>query len=293
MRRVDLRKSLAGVTALVCLMGTLCVPAGAAVDMYDGHWRFTIAPYAWFPTVNGTVNFTAPGTLSSSNLGMLLGASPPPGTTVGVTLTPGNYLSSLNFAFLGYFEARKDNWSVFADVMDMSLASQSSAVTTVNIGRGPFQISPSFNTTTYASFQGLIATLAASYTVAHKDMSTLDVFGGGQYISVTTGVNWSLVGPRDLFPQSGNLSASQSLLAGVVGIKGNWQLGDSRWFVPYLFDVGGGGFSTWQGTAGIGYAFSWGDVILNYRYLYVDEGSGNLLQGVSLSGPMLGVAFHF
>ena len=45
--------------------------------------------------------------------------------------------------------------------------------------------------------------------------------------------------------------------------------------------------------AGVGYSFSWGDVALTYRQLYLDMGSGNLVQNMTLSGPMLGVAFHF
>ncbi len=275
-----------------CLVPSVSMPAGAAVDMYDGRWHFTLAPYVWLPTINGTLNLQAPGTRSSS-LGGLLGATPPPGTTVAVTLGPSSYLSNLNFAFLGYFEARKSNWSLFTDVIDISAATQKSSVTTVDFGRGPIQISPSFNTNTSASFSSLIATLAVGYTVVHKDMSTLDVFGGGQYINISASVNWSLTGPRDLFPQSGSLGRSQELLAGVAGIKGNLQLGTSRWFVPYFFDVGTGGFSTWQAMAGIGYAFSWGDVALTYRHLYVDTPSGNVIQNTTLDGPMLGVVFHW
>jgi hypothetical protein len=82
-------------------------------------------------------------------------------------------------------------------------------------------------------------------------------------------------------------------VAGVAGINGNIQLGSSRWFIPYDLDGRGGGFTTYQAMAGIAYAFSWGDVALTYRHLYVDLGSGGALRNLTLSGRMLGVALHW
>jgi hypothetical protein len=283
--------------ALGALCCSLATASSAETDMYDGHLRFTFIPYLWFPTINGTLNFTAPGNLGSGGGGGGGGNLPtlPSGTTVGVTVGPNDYLTHLNFAFLGYLEARKGNWSVFTDVITMDLSSQNSDVTTFNVGNGPVHLDPTFNSSTTAAFSTTIATLAGSYTVLHRNMTTLDVFAGAQLVSANATVNWSLNGPRGQFPQSGTLSAGQELVAGVAGIKGSIQLGgaDSRWFIPYYFDVGGGGFTTYQAMAGIAYAFSWGDVALTYRHLYVDMGSGGMVQNLTLSGPMLGVGFHF
>src|SRR5271170_4223204 len=97
------------------LAGLLCAFATAAsadTDMYDGHWRFTFAPYIWAPTINGTLNFTAPGAQGGASLPNQI----PPGTNIGVTVGPNSYLTNLNSAFLGYFEVRKSNWSAFTDV---------------------------------------------------------------------------------------------------------------------------------------------------------------------------------
>jgi len=280
--------------AVVSLAGLLCslvTAASADTNMYDGQWRFTFVPYLWFPTINGTLNFTTPGPRGGANLP----GQTPPGTNVGVTLGPNSYLTNLNFAFLGYFEVRKSNWSVFADLITMSLSSQTSEVTTFDIGQGRVNLDPSVNTSTSSSFSTTLATLAGSYTVLHQNNTTLDVFAGAQLASANAGVSWTLTGPRGMFPQSGTASGSQQVIAGIGGIKGNIQLGgaDSRWFIPYLFDVGGGGFTTYQAMAGIAYAFSWGDVALTYRHLYIDMGSGNLVQNFTMSGPMLGVGFHW
>jgi hypothetical protein len=210
-----------------------------------------------------------------------------------VEIEASSYLTNLNFAFLGYLEARKGNWSVFTDVVTMSVSDLGSTVDSVDFGLGPVHIDPSFNTGTNTSLQTTIATLAASYTLAHRDMTTLDLFLGAQLVSATVGVNWSLAGARGLFPQSGNASAGSTLVDGVVGIKGNLQLGASHWFIPYYLDVGEGGYSTYEAMAGIAYAFSWGDVALTYRHLYIDMGTSGLVQNLTLSGPMLGVAFHW
>jgi len=286
-------RAAVGILIVGGLALALPMPAGAAVDMYDGRWHYTVAPYLWVPTINGTLNFAAPGSLGNLGGGGMLGGGLPSGTTVGVTLGPSALFSNLNFGFLGYFEARKANWSVFTDVIYMSLSSQNTSVTTVNVGLGPININPSFNSSTSTSFQTFLGTLAASYTMVHTDQGTLDVFAGGQIASLNATVNWSLVGPLGAFPQSGTLSRSQSLVAGIGGIKGTVKLGGGNWFLPYFLDAGGGGFTTWQAMAGVGYAFSWGDVVLTYRHLYLDMGSGGLVQSTSMSGPMLGVVWHF
>jgi hypothetical protein len=45
--------------------------------------------------------------------------------------------------------------------------------------------------------------------------------------------------------------------------------------------------------AGIGYRFDWGDLVLAFRNISYDQGGGKHLQNVSLTGPLLGVTFHW
>jgi opacity protein-like surface antigen len=83
--------------------------------------------------------------------------------------------------------------------------------------------------------------------------------------------------------------------AGIVGAKGRAKLGESDWFLNYYADVGGwSNLFTWQGALGVGYAFRWGEVILDYRYLYYNEsGRDKLIDWVSFGGFALGVNFRF
>jgi hypothetical protein len=50
---------------------------------------------------------------------------------------------------------------------------------------------------------------------------------------------------------------------------------------------------TWQASAGIAYRFNWGDVSLLYRHLAWEFGSGDRLNDISGSGPLLAAKFVF
>jgi opacity protein-like surface antigen len=79
-----------------------------------------------------------------------------------------------------------------------------------------------------------------------------------------------------------------------VGAKGLAKLGAGDWFVNYYVDVGGGSSAfTWQGIAGLGYAFKWGDVILDYRYLYYSQSGDKLIDNLGFGGFALGARFNF
>ena len=135
--------------------------------------------------------------------------------------------------------------------------------------------------------------------------ANLDVIGGFRYLSLDATTNWQLSanvtvtdpvgGATATFQRQGSVSKSDTLWAGIVGAKGRAKLGASDWFVNYYADVGGwSDLFTWQGAAGIGYAFRWGEVLLDYRYLYYSQsGQDKLIDNVSFGGFALGVNFRF
>jgi len=96
------------------------------------------------------------------------------------------------------------------------------------------------------------------------------------------------------FASSGSASDRVDLWDGIVGVRGAIGLGSGKWAIPYYLDVGTGSSAlTWQGTAGIEYRYSWGDLQLLYRYLYYDMKGDKLLQNVSFQGPAIGANFRF
>lgn len=64
--------------------------------------------------------------------------------------------------------------------------------------------------------------------------------------------------------------------------------------MPYYIDVGTGQTQlTWQGIAGLGHAFSWGDLIAVWRYIDYRFKSGEKFGRLSMNGPAIGAAFHW
>ncbi len=69
-----------------------------------------------------------------------------------------------------------------------------------------------------------------------------------------------------------------NLWTGIIGVKGRMMLGAGDWFINYYADVGSGySTTTWQGIGGVGYAFKWGEVILDYRTLHYNVGGQKLI----------------
>ena len=64
--------------------------------------------------------------------------------------------------------------------------------------------------------------------------------------------------------------------------------------MPFYLDVGTGATKlTWQAAGGVGYSYHWGDVVAVWRYLDWNNKSGKSIADLNMSGPQLGVAFHF
>jgi len=141
------------------------------------------------------------------------------------------------------------------------------------------------------SLQGI-----ASYTAARNDQAALDIFGGVRYAGVKTSIGWNLSGESGLLGRSGALSDKMDLVDGIVGVRGQVLFGsERRWFMPYYVDVGAGNNSnkTWQGYAGAGYRYGWGDLLLVYRYLDYRTDSSKLVDNLHLGGPVLAATFRW
>jgi hypothetical protein len=270
-------KVWAGATALLGLALAACAPAGAAEDAYDGRWHFSLTPYVWVPSIDGTLNFNTPP-----------GASGQP----QVSITPINFLEYLNVPVMLAGEARKGNWSLFTDIVYVDFSGEKAVVKSVSGPLGLVQVP--IDAGSQVGLRGTVWTLGGSYTAIRGPSATLDVLGGFRYLSVTASLDWQFSGGIGLLPASGSFSQSEHLWTAIVGVKGKVKLGTGNWFVPYYLDVGtASSTQTWQAVAGIGYALTWGDVLLVYRHLQYDGGDDKLIGQLRLGGPALGVSFRF
>ena len=267
---------LALITAVI-----FTVPAQAQSAQPADPWKFSVMLYLWAPTIDGTVNYSPPSS----------GGSP------SVEAEPDNYLESLEAALMISGEVRKDRWLAFTDFIYLDLSGESSTVKSINFGGSI--VSSSANVSTQFSLKGTVWTLGAGYAALPGRPVALDVFGGLRYAGLEPSTDWQIAttvtgpGGGQTFPSSGSISERTDLWNGIIGVKGQFWIGDSNWSIPYYLDVGAGSGVTWQGALGIAYSFSRIDVKLMYRHLYFDQGSDKLIQDMSFSGPALGVAFRF
>jgi hypothetical protein len=261
-------------------------PAHAVSPAPSDMWTFAVRPYLWLPNVNGTLKYDIP-----------------PGSGGGPTVDLGNYiLENLSIAAMISGEARKGEWSIVTDFIYLDVNSQNSKVASVDFAGpgGRIPVAAGADIGTNSSLTGAFWELVGTRTMAYNDKSSIDVLGGFRYLTIQASTNWQLAanvtgpGPGQSFARSGSISQRADLWDWIVGVRGRVGLDSGPWAIPYYFDVGTGSSTvTWQAMTGIEYNFNWGNVQLSYRYLYYNMKDDELLQGVSFSGPELGVTIRF
>jgi hypothetical protein len=241
------------VLAGAMLLSPLAAQAQTAAD--SGTWKFSVMPYLWLPDVKANLNVDS----------------------LSAEVKPDNYLDNLDFAAMLSGAARKGRWVIGSDLMYMHFSDSQSTVSAGGlINRGG-----------NVDIKGLVWTAAGGYSLILEPKSNLDVFAGFRYLGLDTKVNTDIVIGR-------SAEEKATIWAGIVGARGRVNLGDSNWFANGYVDLGGGSSAfTWQGVAGVGYAFDWGDVILDYRYLYYSQGNDKPIDDMKMGGLALGANFRF
>jgi hypothetical protein len=283
--------------ALVCALVSF-LPLAAMAQQPSGRppptagtsgWLFNVAPYMWLPTVHANLSY---------NLPPELGGRLPTDLSSG----PGDYISKLNFAVMLAAEARYDRFSVLTDFMYTNGNAGSSNIRSIDfLGLPSIPISRSLETSTSSRLSSTVWTLAGGYTVFQGDWGNFDLFAGFRYLGANATTNYSLaltiVGPRGngaTFGGVGGVSGSRTIWNGIAGFRGSIRLPVEGLFIPYYFDIGGGGSSpTWQIASGLGYQTGSVGVSLLYRYLSFEQGSSSIVKHLDMGGPMIMVNFTF
>ena len=266
----------------------LAAPLSTVAQTDPDRWTFSVMPYLWLPSVDGKLRYGPP---------------PAGGATANVSIDASTLLDNLDFAFMINGQARRNRWLIATDVIYLDFSKADSSVRSVDFNPGPGSINVStseLNDGTQSSLSGWVWTLVGGYAAIQDKAASLDVIGGFRLLSISAETDWQLTatvtgpGGTRTFPRSGNAEKSEDIWAGIVGAKGRAKLGESDWFVNYYADIGGASdVFTWQGVAGVGYAFKWGEVILDYRYLYYSQSGDKLIDNVSFGGFALGANFRF
>ena len=272
MRRNSMTR-VATVAVALLVFGFSAAPSWAQTPSTD--WQFDVILYGYFPWISGSATFAT-------------------GTPSDITVDPNQLIHGLNFAFMGAFEANKGPWGVFTDLIYVHASGSQS--TTRSLSIGGVTIPSNVTASAHLDVKSTIWTLAGEYRVVSAPEATLEVLVGTRALYLDQHLNWQFSSDVGPFVGPGRQGASQlnpNNWDGIVGAKGRWIFGEGHvWFIPVYLDVGTGASQlTWQGIGGVGYAFSWGEIIGVWRYL--DYHFSSHSSTLALNGPALGVAFRW
>lgn len=264
-------KFIKGTTLAAVTLLLLSFVTNAAAQEVD-KWQYEFTIYGWLPSIDGTLKYSVP-----------------PGSGSNVSVDTSDILDSLNFVFMGTFEAQKNKLSLGLDLIYMDLSNSTSS--TINIGPGP-GVPVSVNAG--LGLKSWVVTGIVGYDVAHTEKNRMAVIGGFRYLDLSADTDIALSGPGPFpNPPPARVSGSNDFWDIIIGFKGAYMLNE-KWYIPYYADIGAGQSNlTWQLYAAIGYKFNWGNIRLGYRYLEYDQDDDKLLQDLKLYGPLLGVGFRF
>ena len=263
--------------------------AGAEAD--SDEWQFRVTPYLWLPSIEGSANYEVPPAGGGGN----------PNVSIGST----DWLELLNFAALVSGSASKGRYSIATDLVYLSLGSDNDGrVRSVdgNLGSGPIQIpvSANRNLSTETELHGLVWSLAGGYQVNQTESSSVSIFAGVRYFGTDVETNWNFSAAittplgEQVLSKQGRVQQDVDLWDGIIGIRGEFAIGEGNWSGLYSFDVGAGDSDlTWNAMAGVSRAYDSGDLIFVWRHLAYDEGSDGVMEDFSFGGPAVAFRFHF
>jgi hypothetical protein len=252
-------------------------------------WTFSVTPYAWLPTISTRYSYTGPreGTVTNT-----------------ISSGVGDYISKLNFGLMLGGEARYDRFSIMTDLVyaNASLTTSDSHFSSVNLTSGPITIPRELQLSTGSRLSTAIWSVAGGYTLLQGDWGNLDAVAGIRTLFLGSRTNYVLAADilapdRTIaLARTGSVSFGRTEVEGIGGVTGRINIPNSKFYLPFYFDAGGGGVPvTWQVYAAIAYkATNWIDLSAGYRYLAFDGGDKTRgVEKLDLGGAILTVNFRF
>ena len=264
--------------SLICVSLSALASDPVLAQSEADRWQWEMSVYGWFPGIKSTTEYPTGGS----------------GPTMSVSSE--DVIGALKFGAMGTFGGKLGKWGFWNDLVYSDVGGSQNGARNFSIGSQgtPAGVSANLN----LDIKTVLWTVAGTYEVAKSETNTTDLLLGGRGMYVKETLNWSMNGSiagTGLPGQSGTAQLNASLWDAVVGMKGQVFLGEGRrWFMPYYLDVGSGQSKyTWQINAGLAYRFDWGAAVLSWRHLDYQMKSGDPIQNMSMSGPVLGVGFQW
>jgi hypothetical protein len=247
---------------ILCLINlgifSLSLPSNAIAE--EG-WEFTLAPYLWTSGLSGDVRTSAGG------------------PTASIDLSIKDVLDNLNLGLMGTAEAKKGRFSIVSDLFYANISKKddvtvdTSSTADIKVGAKTF-----------------FGSLGAGYDLYSDERALVTGYASLRYWDVENELR--VIAPAATFDQT----VSENWVDPLVGVGASYDLGDGFLLRGYA-DIGGAGVGsdlTWSLLGLAGYQFNESvTAYAGWRYLSVDYDDDGFLFDVSLSGPLVGVAFKF
>lgn len=273
-RRLALAVTAAVAIALAASADVRAQSASADAD----DWQFGLSIYGWFPSVSGETAVPVSGE----------------GGEIGVDVE--DIIGDLEFVLMGTLDVHKGRWGMVADLIYMDIGASANGTRNGTIGGSPIPADAAADLK--LDLQSLVVNLAGTYRAVEKPGLVLDVLAGVRYLDVEQKLDYTVSGSAGRSrsgEQTGTGEVSADNWDALIGLRGRFAFGaEDTWFVPYYLDVGTGDSDlTSQGAAGLGYAFAWGDLVADWRYLYYDLSSDGAIADMLFNGPVAGATFRW
>lgn len=248
-------------STVICLVIVLIMCSGSLYAQCQNDWEYHLVPYLWGTGIEGDV---AVGDLETS-----------------IDASFADIAANLDFGFMVYFEAEKQDWGYFTDITYADVSANGTVDTE----------SASLDTTM------LIAELGGSYVLSRAscgsdvDTHKTDLVFGGRYWNLDSNISVT---------NTGSASLTEDWIDPFVGVRYTTPIAD-RWGFRGQFDIGGFGIGsdfTWNLNLVFSYrSSSRGAFLIGYRILNVDRESGSgsdfFKFDTTMGGPMIGYDFVF
>jgi len=225
----------------------------------DDEWNFRVSPYLWGSAMEGDIR-TLP---------------PLPPTDVDMSFS--DIWDHLDMALMGFAEARKGRFGVFADLVYMDLSTRGKT-------SGPLFSGANIDFTL-----GHLS-LGGSYELTQSDDYELNVLAGAYFWDIDNKLKLK----TGLLPGQ-SVSDDEQWNDAFLGLKGKADINDD-WYVNGwgMAAVAGDSDSAWDVYGGVGYRYSDSmSIVGGYRHMGLDYHNGPFSYDVEFSGPAIGLTFLF
>lgn len=219
-------------------------------------WNYEATVYGWLSAIGGETSA---------------------GDSIDISFS--DILEDLQMTFMGGILAQKGKFSLFSDLIYLSMGSTEK--TTANVIGMPVKVKADIN------IKNWINTSGVAYALVDNGKTTLAGLAGVRYLKLKADIDF------EVGPLGRSVSENKDFFDGIVGIRGKTDLSDD-WYMTYYADIGTGQSDlTYQLFAGLNYRFKKWDAVVGYRYMGWDLGNSGLIKDLTVSGPLIGARFRF